>query len=435
MKRRLFIALWLVATAALGQTWQPLGSTADLAADRNLAGCNYTSYLNLNAHLTRIGATALTPPPAGYEAFYISTYARHGSRFMLLKEQYDAPIAVLADAERSQLLTAKGQALLSELRSLRSFCTDERLGTLTETGQAQHRAIAERLCATYPEVFDATADVQALSSKSPRCVQSMATECSVIASATGRIVPQTYNVGNMQERLAGAYSNAEMKALEDLHKAYHERDLDSRIPYEAFCAPLFVRLNPAGAERLKAFTRDVFHLAQNMQSHTLGIDLWGYFEPEAVVQLSAIDNRYWYRRLGPSPVTGSLMPQRARPQLEDILAAADSIAERRHWHGAHLRFGHDMCLLPLACLMQLGTCATVVPETDIERLDQVWRCQEIFPMAGNIQLVFYRSTAPDAPVLVKALLNEREVTLPIDGAQAPYYPWPAVRALWQNALQ
>ena len=44
-------------------------------------------------------------------------------------------------------------------------------------------------------------------------------------------------------------------------------------------------------------------------------------------------------------------------------------------------------------------------------------------MAGNIQLIFYKSKKPGADILVKALLCGEEVTLPLPGDQYPYYKW------------
>jgi hypothetical protein len=43
-------------------------------------------------------------------------------------------------------------------------------------------------------------------------------------------------------------------------------------------------------------------------------------------------------------------------------------------------------------------------------------------MGANIQLIFYRHKR-SGEVLVKALLNENEVTLPLAGDKAPYYKW------------
>lgn len=448
MRKFLLLLTFCFAAFFYAQKSMDTGQRTVVQHDRNLSGTNYTSYFTLNAYLASQGQIVLTPAPAGYEPFYISTYARHGSRWMLKAEQYDDPIAVLKEAAAKQGLTPEGEALLSELTKLRALCPDDSLGVLTSVGERQHRTLAERLCRNYPEVFCPGADIFAQSSKSERCVRSMRAECAVIDSIVGAgRVPQVFGVGNMQDRLAGAYSSAAMKAVENNHKVLHEQDLATNVPYERFCSRVFAARtagqNQSAGQKEAAtrasrvttadkqkFVRDVFHLAQNCQSHTFGISLWRFFTDDEITVLTAIENRYWYRRLGASPVTGSVMPQRARPQLMDIIEGADSVVARREWRGANLRFGHDMCLLPLACLMELGTCGAIVDESGIDTLDRVWRCGEIFPMAGNLQLIFYRPTTGEGDVLVKALLNEREVTLPTAPVSGPYYRWTEVRKHW-----
>lgn len=87
--------------------------------------------------------------------------------------------------------------------------------------------------------------------------------------------------------------------------------------------------------------------------------------------------------------------------------------------------------MPLVALMELGTLSNEVQNLDT--LDHVWRNYEIFPMAGNVQLVFYRAGKND-DILVKALLNEREIALPGTPVSGPYYRWKDVRNYWINKL-
>ena len=77
----------------------------------------------------------------------------------------------------------------------------------------------------------------------------------------------------------------------------------------------------------------------------------------------------------------------------------------------------------------------------IDSLDDLatqWHCDEVFPMAANLQLVFYRPTdikkVKPENVLVKVLLNEREVKLPIATKTAPYYPYTKVAEYYRNKL-
>ena len=96
------------------------------------------------------------------------------------------------------------------------------------------------------------------------------------------------------------------------------------------------------------------------------------------------------------------------------------------FHGASLRFGHESCLMPVVSLMEVGTLGAAVENLDT--LDHVWRNYEIYPMAGNIQLVFYRKPKGDGEILVKALLNEREMPLPGTPVSGPYYRWSDLKA-------
>ena len=65
-------------------------------------------------------------------------------------------------------------------------------------------------------------------------------------------------------------------------------------------------------------------------------------------------------------------------------------------------------------------------------------------MGCNIQLIFYRPTKQKAnsqktiansdDILVKALLNERECTLPVKTNQYPYYKWSDLRQYYLDKL-
>ena len=51
-------------------------------------------------------------------------------------------------------------------------------------------------------------------------------------------------------------------------------------------------------------------------------------------------------------------------------------------------------------------------------------------MCGNIQIVFFKNRK--GSVLVKFLLNENEVTIPLESKTAPYYPWEEVKAYYKE---
>jgi hypothetical protein len=72
---------------------------------------------------------------------------------------------------------------------------------------------------------------------------------------------------------------------------------------------------------------------------------------------------------------------------------------------------------------------------DLDTLDEHWANYNIFPMASNIQLVFYRPKKGTGDILVKALLNEKEVSLPIQTNNYPYYQWNELRSYYVKKLK
>jgi hypothetical protein len=72
---------------------------------------------------------------------------------------------------------------------------------------------------------------------------------------------------------------------------------------------------------------------------------------------------------------------------------------------------------------------------DLNQLEKKgWVDYRVFPMACNVQIVFYRKSAGDPDVLLKVLLNEDEATLPLKAVQGPYYRWSDFRDYYLKKL-
>jgi hypothetical protein len=175
--------------------------------------------------------------------------------------------------------------------------------------------------------------------------------------------------------------------------------------------------------------RQLFYIANNMQSHDTDIELLSLFTNDELYDLWRYKNVDWYLNYGHAPQTGGIMPFSQSKLLEDIIQVADTARQTQ----AVLRFGHEVCVMPLACLLELGNCGARVD--DLDNLDATWRNYDIFPMGCNIQLIFYRPKKGKAgDILVKALLNEREQTLPVPTDNYPYYRWTDLRAYYSKKL-
>ena len=90
----------------------------------------------------------------------------------------------------------------------------------------------------------------------------------------------------------------------------------------------------------------------------------------------------------------------------------------------NLRYGHDGILINFITLMEINDYGKEFASIEEAEAAGV-RSYDLIPMAGNIQLIFYRNKEND--VLVKALLNEEEVRLPATPVSGPYYRWADLR--------
>lgn len=406
---------------------------AALSKCPSLSASNYTAYDNLYAATPH----TMTAPPEDYEPFYLSMYARHGSRWLISPNQYDMPIRTLETIQADGGLTEAGQALLSSLKRLRSLSPDEKLGVLTSLGFEQHNGIASRMCQRFPGIFNKTAYIHARSSYVPRCVKSMAEEAEVIERISDVWVITEAGRREWQDYLAHPSLQRQIKDSLRQGDGIYETYKKKHTHPQRLMSLLTVHPDRIPADIQEEFMIRLFNIAGNMQSHkpTEGYDMdFGrYFTPDERYDLWRLHNIKWYLSYAAAPQTGGIAPWRQKWLLDDFINAADTLMRKDSFHGATLRFGHESCLMPLVALMEAGTAGVQV--ADLDTLDRAWRNYEIFPMASNIQIIFYRSKTPGHGILVKALLNEREVSLPVKPVRYPYYLWEDVREYWVSKLR
>ena len=404
----------------------------EIAENRYLCGSNYLDY-------DRYPATKpLTAAPAGYEPFYMSHYGRHGSRWLIGKNDYSRVADVLNKAKAQGKLTAKGEETLMLLERFIP-CTVKRFGDLTTVGERQHHGIGKRMAEHFPEIFKTkNLPIDARSTIVPRCILSMMAECEELMAAnpTARIhndVSESLQYYLNQPRSDKLKEHSKLVSWKD-KRAYQERiSKPERLMRVLFNDQQWV------GDSINAVNLmwELFEVASNMQSHDTDIDLLQLYTAEEMYSQWCIRNWSWYLDYGAAPQTGGIMPFSQANLLKNIIETADTVLGSQPSKAniqATLRFGHEVCVMPLACLLELDSCGICVADPD--QLDQYWRNYNIFPMACNIQLVFYRpKKGKDGDVLVKALLNEREASMPVKTTQWPYYKWKDLRKYYSEKLR
>ena len=160
--------------------------------------------------------------------------------------------------------------------------------------------------------------------------------------------------------------------------------------------------------------------------------LYDAFTDEELYQNWLRENARFYIGFGASPLTRGLQPFTQRNLLRQIILEADSCIKLKH-PSVSLRFGHETIILPLTCLLNLNNYGEQI--SDLEHLERKgWRNYRIFPMAANIQFIFYRRHQRDTDVMFKVLLNEEEASLPLKTSTFPYYRWKDFREYYLKLL-
>ncbi len=388
----------------------------------------YLSAANYYAYPEPTGVQ--TAPPSGYKPFYLSHYARHGSRFLINPDDYNQPVEVLKEADANGVLTELGKQTLCIVDSVARMAK-KRYGELTPLGARQHRDIARRMYDNFPEIFKGEAEVDARSTVVIRCILSMTAECLELKALNPKL--QFKNDASYYDMYYMNNDDQSIKALRKTDEAVaaraavrKEHTHPERLMKSLFNNEDYIKWK-VDANRLMT---QLFDLASNMQSIDTDLELYSLFTKEECYEMWQASNQWWYLYSAASPTTQGKIPYLEANLLENILNTADTCIVKAE-SSATLRFGHESCLLPFACLLELNDCG--YQTTDLSTLDEVWRNYKIFPMASNIQFVFFRKKGSD-DILVKVMLNEQEAKLPVESDLAPYYHWKDVEAYYRNKL-
>ncbi|WP_289287637.1 histidine-type phosphatase [uncultured Duncaniella sp.] len=434
---RIFIGVFMAIAGTLC-------SHAEIAADvdRYQAGSQYYAY-----PVTDENAPVLSSSPEGYEPFHIEHYGRHGSRWLTADELYLRPVDYLRQADMKGKLTERGRLLLKQLIFV-SEAAKNKAGELTPLGHRQHRQIARRMVKNFPEIYRAGNYVNANSTVVIRCILSMASEIAEL-----KAIEPGLNVkcdASMETQNTLNYNHLDIPAQQLIATATSELSKNfSARPRDISSFTELVFNDAAWAKDSidsRSVFKSVFEVAVNAQSHDNLYDLYDFFTPGELRDEWIERNAEWYVTACNTPLTSGRVPYSQRYLLRSMIEGADS-AIVSNKVGVNLRFGHESVLLPLITLMEINN---VDYSTDnIGNLANNWRNFEFFPMASNIQIVFYRPVIQarnsgyrlssndeqtGSDILVKILLNEKEVPFPIKTTSYPYYKWDDLRSYYDNKL-
>lgn len=415
-----FSALFFLLSATVAQT-----AFEQIDADPVKAGAEYNMYPN--------SVPGSETPPNGYKPFYISHFGRHGARFYSSSELYDILSTLLENAHFSGNLTPKGEDL--RLRYARIYpLVRGRGGELTQKGREQQISIAGRMIGNFPSVFKGDVRVEAQSSTVQRCVMSMSAFCRELvrhnpkldvredASESFMAYMSCFRNYNPDYVKLNMFATSPERTILKADKAL----IDNNLHPEDFLSRLFNDVGKIDNPLSKMMS--FYFLAMSTNCIDSPENLMDIFTPEELCALWEVRNFDFYSNFGPSKYFKAHPYALSDTLLRRILLDADydissgSVAAR-------LRFGHDTGLIGLLALMQAdGWSQTAFSPFEVKNL---WKGYDI-PMAANLQMIFYRNR--NGNILVRLMLNEKNVTLPLPSVDGHYYSWSVLRRHLEDRL-
>ena len=391
-----------------------------------------------------------TAVPASYQAFYIDHIGRHGSRYLSKPKYENIAYKVLTLAEKNNQLTDMGKSLLKQIIGINALNRNH-YGELTDLGRKDISLISQRMLNNYPTVFKGQ-KIEVISSTSPR------------AKETAEIFVKPFKANypdihifqppeNKQTLLRffeyspayDAYKKSKniKAALKLLERATKTEDMSQDVARLIFTADFIHQLNNGVAlsEKSSIKTADfviaIYQLYQELLSfppETLAgnhLDFSDYFTQDQLVWFNTVVTAKNFLQIGPAFDVKGIQVKIAAPLLLDMLKTADKAITDKNVD-ANLRFAHAETVSPLATLLELEGAYTAV--NSVEDYPSVWQAERIIPMGANIQWIFYQSNQSNQPILIKVMLNEREVHLPLPTNNFPYYRWDEVKQYYKNKL-
>ena len=411
-------------------------------------------------------AQICTAAPKGYEAFYISHYGRHGSRYPYTATVATALLDLLHEAEGKENLSEYGNGLMARLELFMEKAGNH-IGELTDLGRQQQYRLAGEMAERYPQAFRKGAVVTAQASSSPRSILSMASFCTALARKYPSIrIDQFQGFAETQATAPNMGRNPLRIKGPGLGNPYRESPaefMQRRFPEftETVLGKMFRDPYAALGDRDVQYLMDhIYMLIGGMNSLPDGVrmDFSDIATPETLARMWELDN---YQRFCEYIVyTASCCSvfkdiiERADARLALLDSAAGKLEGRAEGRaegrtegkaegkaegraeGADLRFGHDHVLMSLLMIADIDSFGELPENPDeLGHVFQTFRS----PMAANLHFVFYRPKNGRGPILTGLSLNgqparlsslDKELGLSPD--ESGFYRWDDVKAWFEK---
>ena len=396
-----------------------------------------------------------TKEPEGYTPVFINYVGRHGARFLTSAGSDVLLLDVLQQAKQEQSLTKNGNAVLELLIDFEAAEKDN-YGNITLLGKQEQHDIAARMQQQYQPVFQkkkllvemtekvrtqqsAQAFLSGLKGYDTSLIQSI-----IFPSANDNIL-RFYDLSPAYD--AYLKNDAITAHIDSLKNDSRTKNVADVVCKKIFTASFINQLNEGkistasfkktGTINTIIFTQalyDVYSVLfsaikeMKMDDKNIINTFQTVFTKDDLCWLDKLNSAEDFFEKGPAADILGIQVTIASPLLRDLIATTDSCIKTKNTDGI-FRFTHAEAISPLATLMDIPQASQQT--NSVYNFYEKWNAYSIIPLSANIQWIIYRNSNN---YLIKVLLNEKEVALPISTSTYPYYKWDDVKDYYTNKL-
>lgn len=438
MKRLLHLLIATIAVTFSAIAQSPEAIREMIRQNPNFTIPSITTYGNI-----KIGDIA--PAPKGYKPFYFSMVSRHGSRYETRDTTFVQMTAIYKKAAELGILTDFGKQAYQIITKAHAEQLGKN-GELSSLGQEQLRGIGRRAYNNFKPVFD-SGSIEGKASTKMRCVFSMVafvdglkeknSTIPVDIEARESYLPMLRPI-TAESKVTNQYYKLFRKIRNNGPWLVHRKEWAEKRDMSSSIAKLVTNpsllIEKCGAKSLFSFAYNTYYLllfAENFEAggSTLLRDIFTEEEQYSFYCYHTLTWTQWTGGFG-NPFSEALASF-TRTLIDDIATKIDDAIAGKNPNTANIRFTHDSYVVPLLGILGYKNCRLQYSE-DLERTVTSVPFSTIIPMAANLQIVLYRNKSGE--VLVRSLLNENDVLLPIECDTAPFYPWEKMRELAYSNL-
>lgn len=387
----------------------------------------------------QVSVTHTIPAPAGFQPVWLNHVGRHGARFLTKPGSDTGLLTVLNNAGSANALTRTGKKVKAMTERFLGIEKDN-YEWISLLGKQEQAAIAARMLRQYPSVFTGRGLNLQVTHK-VRTQQSADAFLSGIGACKG---PESYALSQEASEnvlrfydmspayLAFKKGNEVTRRIDSLQKDPRTAAVATQVAARLFKADWLKQQEAQHPGFSRAITEDLYDLYSVQFSIPLEMKQQGYshddinfaiaFKSTELAWLDFLSSAEDYLEKGAGTNAMGIQTRIAVPLLVDFINTTDKAISQPQQSDAALRFTHAEAIAPFAALLgipEASTCAA-----SIFQYDAHWKAAGIIPLSANIQWILYSN---GKEYLVKVLLNEREVALPIATSQYPYYRWNDVK--------